>query len=68
MVVSFFCVPALEIVFFSALFCMPALITLSASSNYNQVQKSKDANFTYTSVDNLGMGNVEVSQYSTQNV
>lgn len=52
---------ALEIVFFSALFCMPALITLSASSNYNQVQKSKDANFTYTSVDNLGMGNVEPS-------
>ncbi|KAG0616625.1 hypothetical protein M758_5G129300 [Ceratodon purpureus] len=52
---------ALEIVFFSALFCVPVLITLSSRSNYNQVQQSRDANFTYTSFDNLGMGNVEPS-------
>lgn len=39
---------------------MPVLITLSATSTYNEVQKSKDENFTFSNFDNLGMGNIEV--------
>ncbi|KAG0617408.1 hypothetical protein M758_5G188100 [Ceratodon purpureus] len=50
---------ALEIVVLSALFCMPVLIPLSATSNYNQQQSRMDPNFTYSNFDNLGMGNVE---------
>lgn len=50
---------ALEIIVLSALFCMPVLISLSATSNNNAVQKSLDANYTYSDFDNLGMGNVE---------
>ena len=45
----------------SALFCMPVLIPLSATSNYNAQQRAAmGPNYTYSGFDNLGMGNLQV--------
>jgi hypothetical protein len=50
---------ALQIILLSSLYCVPVLIPLASTSNYNEVQSQMDANFTSTNFDNLGMGNVE---------
>lgn len=51
---------ALQIVLLSSLYCVPVLIPLASTSHYNEMQNRKDANFTSTNFDNLGMGNIEV--------
>lgn len=51
---------ALEIMVLSALFCMPVLIPLAATSSYNNAQKANPSiNYTSSGFDNLSMGNLE---------
>lgn len=50
---------AFQIILISAIFCLPILLSLAGTSNYNQQQRMMDGNFTYTNIDNLGMGNIE---------
>lgn len=51
----------LEIFGYSALFCIPVLIPLAASSHNNENAFRLDPNQTYEGFDDLAMGNVEVS-------
>jgi hypothetical protein len=52
---------ALEIIVYSAVFCLPVLIPLAATDKNNVKQKAaKGDNYTYTDFDNLGMGNIQV--------
>jgi hypothetical protein len=55
----------LEIFGYSALFCVPVLIPIAATSHNNALQFAKDPNQTYEGFDNLAMGNVEVSGTQT---
>jgi hypothetical protein len=55
------CVAALEIIVLSAVYCIPVLVALSASTSYNTKQERADARVTkFSGFDNLSMGNVEV--------
>jgi len=54
----------LEIFGYSALFCVPVLIPLAASSHNDEEAFKLDPNQTYEGFDNLAMGNVEVSTYT----
>ncbi|KAG0579805.1 hypothetical protein M758_4G125800 [Ceratodon purpureus] len=49
----------LEIFGYSALFCVPVLIPIAATSHNNAIQFALDPNQTYEGFDNLAMGNVE---------
>lgn len=49
---------ALEIIVYSAAFCIPVLIPLAVTSDYNVVAKRNDPKYTYSDFDNLGMGNI----------
>lgn len=46
---------------YSAIFCLPILIPIAATSRNNAVTFQIDPNQTYEGFDNLAMGNVEVS-------
>jgi len=51
----------LEIFGYSALFCIPVLVPIAATSKHNAEAFKIDPNQTYEAFDNLAMGNVEVS-------
>lgn len=51
---------ALEIVVYSALFCLPVLLPIAATDKNNVIQLAKDKNYTYSNFDNLGMANIQV--------
>jgi hypothetical protein len=51
----------IQIFGYSAIFCLPILIPVAATSRNNAVTFQMDPNQTYEGFDNLAMGNVEVS-------
>ena len=55
---------ALKIIVLSAVFCIPVLVALSASSGYNTEQERTDGRVSFSGFDNLSMGNVEVGNPS----
>lgn len=55
-------IAVLEICTYSALFCIPVLIPIAATSRNNEVQFQKNQNNTYEPFDNLAMGNIEVGR------
>jgi hypothetical protein len=58
---------ALEIFGYSALFCIPVLIPIAVTSHQNEVELQINPNNTYEPIDNLAIGNVEVSGQHLQN-
>ncbi|KAG0604384.1 hypothetical protein M758_10G168100 [Ceratodon purpureus] len=50
---------ALEIIVYSAVFCLPVLLPIAATDKNNVEQKAiQGENYTYSDFDNLGMGNI----------
>ncbi len=58
---------ALEIFGYSALFCIPVLIPIAVTSHQNEQELQINPNNTYEPIDNLAIGNVEVSGHHLQN-
>jgi hypothetical protein len=50
---------ALEIIVLSAMYCIPVLVSLSATSGYNTKQERSDGTVAFSGFDSLSMGNVE---------
>lgn len=44
----------------SAIYCMPVLIALAVTDDYNSVKASQNSTYSYSAFDNLGMSNVHV--------
>lgn len=51
---------ALQMILLTAIYCMPVLIALAVTDNYNSVKASQNSTYTYSTFDNLGMSNVHV--------